>query len=120
MTKVVTEHDHPHKGNGNRGIDHAHNHHRHTSLQHECLNKNGYLVHELYRGVRLTPAGEKIAMPALRRHRLTKVFLVIVMKYDWASAHELSDVFERAGNDELEDRMDELAGHLTRCPHAHP
>ena len=84
------------------------------------LNTNGYLVHEPYRGVRLTPTGEKIAMPALRRHRLTEVFLVKVMKYDWASAHELSDVFERGVNDELEDRMDELAGHPTRCPHGEP
>ncbi|HET6823443.1 MAG TPA: metal-dependent transcriptional regulator [Anaerolineales bacterium] len=84
------------------------------------LNKNGYLVHEPYRGVRLTPAGEKIAMPALRRHRLTEVFLVKVMNYDWASAHELSDVFERGVNDEIEDRMDELAGHPTRCPHGEP
>ena len=84
------------------------------------LNKNGYLVHEPYRGVRLSPAGEKIAMPALRRHRLTEVFLVKVMNYDWASAHELSDVFERGVNDEIEDRMDELAGHPTRCPHGEP
>jgi DtxR family transcriptional regulator, Mn-dependent transcriptional regulator len=84
------------------------------------LNKNGYLVHEPYRGVRLTPAGEKIAMPSLRRHRLTEVFLVKVMKYDWASAHELSDVFEHGVNDEIEDRMDELAGHPTRCPHGEP
>src|SRR5919109_2363621 len=84
------------------------------------LNKNGYLVHEPYRGVHLTPEGEKIAMPSLRRHRLTEVFLVRVMKYDWASAHELSDVFERGVNDELEDRMDELTGRPTRCPHGEP
>ncbi len=84
------------------------------------LNKNGYLIHEPYRGVRLTPEGEKIAMPSLRRHRLTEVFLVKVMKYDWASAHELSDVFERGVNDELEDRMDQLAGKPTRCPHGEP
>ena len=84
------------------------------------LNQNGFLVHEPYRGVRLTPAGEKIAMPALRRHRLTEVFLVKVMKYDWGAAHELSDVFERGVNDEIEDRMDELAGHPTRCPHGEP
>lgn len=84
------------------------------------LNNGGYLEHEPYRGVRLTPEGEKIAMPSLRRHRLTEVFLVKVMKYDWASAHELSDVFERGVNDELEDRMDELAEHPTRCPHGEP
>ena len=84
------------------------------------LNKSGFLVHEPYRGVRLTSEGEKIAMPSLRRHRLTEVFLVKVMKYDWASAHELSDVFERGVNDELEDRIDELAGYPQRCPHGEP
>jgi len=84
------------------------------------LNKSGYLVHEPYRGVRLTEDGIKIALPSLRRHRLTEVFLVKVMNYDWADAHELSDVFERGVNDELEERMDELAGHPTRCPHGEP
>lgn len=84
------------------------------------LNKNGFLTHEPYKGVRLTPDGEKIAMPSLRRHRLTEVFLVKVMQYDWASAHELSDTFEKGINDELEDRIDELAGFPTRCPHGEP
>lgn len=84
------------------------------------LGDDGYLVHEPYRGVRLTPEGEQIAMPALRRHRLTEVFLVRVMGYDWAAAHELADTFENGVNDELEDRMDELTGHPTRCPHGEP
>lgn len=84
------------------------------------LNKNGYLEHTPYRGVRLTPAGEKIAMPALRRHRVTEVFLVKVMGYDWAAAHGLADVFEKGLNDELEDRAFELAGSPTRCPHGEP
>lgn len=84
------------------------------------LQKLGFLVHEPYRGVRLTAAGERIAMPSLRRHRLTEVFLVKVMKYDWASAHELSDTFEKGINDQIEDRMDELAGRPTRCPHGEP
>jgi DtxR family Mn-dependent transcriptional regulator len=84
------------------------------------LQKFGYLIHEPYRGVRLTETGERIAMPSLRRHRLTEVFLVKVMKYDWATAHELSDTFEKGINDEIEDRMDELAGKPTRCPHGEP
>lgn len=84
------------------------------------MKKNGYLAHEPYRGVRLTSAGEKIAMPALRRHRLTEVFLVKVMGYDWAAAHELSDVFEKGLNEELEERAFELAGQPTRCPHGEP
>lgn len=80
----------------------------------------GYLVHVPYRGVRLTDEGEKIAMSPLRRHRLVEVFLVRMMKYDWASAHELADVFERGINGELEDRIDDLTDHPTRCPHGEP
>lgn len=84
------------------------------------LSDGEYLTYEPYRGVRLTAAGEHIAMPSLRRHRLTEVFLVKVMGYDWAAAHGLSDVFERGVNDELEERMDELTSHPTRCPHGEP
>ena len=80
----------------------------------------GYLEHELYHGVRLTREGERIAMPALRRHRLVEVFLVRVMKYGWDEVHDLSDQFELGINDHLEDRLDELADHPTRCPHGEP
>lgn len=84
------------------------------------LTDGGYADYEPYRGVRLTRDGERIAMPSLRRHRLSEVFLVQVMGYDWASAHDLTDLFERGINDELEDRMAELTGNPTRCPHGEP
>jgi DtxR family Mn-dependent transcriptional regulator len=84
------------------------------------LRRLGYLEHELYRGVRLTAAGEKIAMPAIRRHRITEVYLVKAMKYDWAAAHELADIFEKGLNEELEDRVFELSGRPTHCPHGEP
>jgi DtxR family transcriptional regulator, Mn-dependent transcriptional regulator len=84
------------------------------------MKKQGYLTYEPYRGVNLTLAGQRIAMPALRRHRLVEVFLVRVMAYDWATAHELSDVFERGVNEEIEDRIDEITNHPTRCPHGEP
>ncbi len=80
----------------------------------------GYLEHELYRGVRLTSVGERIAMPALRRHRLVEVFLVKVMKYGWDEAHELSDQFALGVNDKVEDRIDEITGRPQRCPHGEP
>ncbi|MGH2582297.1 MAG: metal-dependent transcriptional regulator [Anaerolineales bacterium] len=84
------------------------------------LTDGGFATYEPYRGVRLTPAGEKIAMPSLRRHRLGEVFLVKVMGYDWASAHDLTDTFERGMNEELEDRIADLTGHPTHCPHGEP
>jgi DtxR family Mn-dependent transcriptional regulator len=79
-----------------------------------------YLQHEPYRGVRLTGEGQRIAMPALRRHRLVEVFLVRVMHFGWDEAHDLSDDFELGINDLLEDRIDEITDHPTRCPHGEP
>lgn len=84
------------------------------------LTEGGYATYEPYRGVRLTDEGERMAMPALRRHRLSEVFLVEVLGYDWAKAHELTDRFELGLNDEIEERIDELTGHPTRCPHGEP
>jgi DtxR family Mn-dependent transcriptional regulator len=84
------------------------------------LGDGGFLEHKPYRGVRLTPAGERIAMPALRRHRISEVFLVRVMGYDWASAHVLTDKFELGVNEEIEDKMYLMTGKPTRCPHGEP
>lgn len=84
------------------------------------LKQAGLVVHEPYRGVRLTPAGERVALPAIRRHRLLEVFLVDVMRFGWEEVHDLADVLEAGIDQVLEDRIDELTGHPTRCPHGDP
>ncbi len=84
------------------------------------LKDGGFLTHEPYRGVRLTESGEAIALPSIRRHRLVEVFLVRVMGYDWAEAHELSDVMARGVNHEIERRIDRMTGYPRRCPHGEP
>jgi len=84
------------------------------------MKEDGYLVHEPYRGVRLTAAGEAIGLPAIRRHRLVEVFLVKVMGYGWEEIHDLADVLDRGIDDALEARIDALTGHPTRCPHGDP
>lgn len=100
--------------------DHMNNSAQAISNMVRRMTQAGYLLYEPYRGVALTPEGERIAMPALRRHRLVEVFLVRILQYDWAAAHELSDVFEKGVNEEIEDRMDNLLGHPKRCPHGEP
>jgi DtxR family transcriptional regulator, Mn-dependent transcriptional regulator len=84
------------------------------------LKESGFVQHEPYRGVRLTEKGVKIAMPAIRRHRLVEVFLVRVMGFGWDEVHDFADHFELGINDLLEDRIDSLAGHPKRCPHGEP
>lgn len=84
------------------------------------MKEAGLIRHEPYRGVRLTPAGEQVAIPIIRRHRLTEVFLVQVMGFGWEETHDLADVLVQGLNDVLEARIDELTGHPTRCPHGEP
>lgn len=84
------------------------------------LKEAGLLLHRPYRGVRLTAAGEQISLPAIRRHRLVEVFLVKVMGYDWSETHGVADTFELGVDQALEDRIDALTGHPTRCPHGDP
>jgi DtxR family Mn-dependent transcriptional regulator len=84
------------------------------------LEEGGLLEREPYRGVRLTLEGERAALPELRRHRLAEVFLVKVMKFGWDEAHDLTDAFALGIDQKLEDRIDELTGRPTRCPHGEP
>ena len=84
------------------------------------LKTGGYILHEPYRGVRLTQEGEVIALPAIRRHRLIEVYLVRKMNFGWHEVHEVTDQFELGIDDLLENRIDDLLAHPTRCPHGEP
>lgn len=84
------------------------------------LKEAGLVIHEPYQGVRLTPAGEREALPAIKRHRLIEVFLVDVMQFGWEETHDLADIFERGIDDVLESRIDELTDYPDRCPHGDP
>ncbi len=80
----------------------------------------GYLRRKPYKGVVLTPEGEREALKSVRRHRLLEAFLVIVMKFGWDEVHEHAHGLEGVINDQFEDRMDELSGYPPRCPHGDP
>lgn len=82
--------------------------------------ENGYIEHEPYKGVRLTPAGEAIALQVIRRHRILEVFLVRVMGFGWEEVHEMVETLERGVQERMIDRMDAMTGHPTRCPHGEP
>jgi DtxR family Mn-dependent transcriptional regulator len=71
-------------------------------------------------GVLLTEQGRLAALQLIRRHRLLEVFLIQVMGYSWdqveAEAHRLEHSISAA----FEERMDELCGYPTHCPHGDP
>ncbi len=84
------------------------------------LKEGGYLDHEPYRGVRLTPQGEREALANIRKHRLVERFLVDVMGFGWHEVHDHADDFGSVVSDDLVARMDVMAGKPRRCPHGEP
>src|SRR6187401_2463193 len=86
----------------------------------KALAESGLVEYEPYTGVRLSPAGEKLAALVLRRHRLVELFLVQVMGISWAEVHEEAEQLEHVVSERLIERIDDMLGRPTRDPHGDP
>lgn len=84
------------------------------------LDRQGFANYSPRKGVALTEKGHLAAMRVLRRHRLLELFLVDVMKFDWAEVHEEAEVLEHAISERLVNRIDEMLGLPARDPHGGP
>jgi DtxR family Mn-dependent transcriptional regulator len=86
----------------------------------KTLAESGLVRYEPYMGVRLTPAGEKLAALVLRRHRLIEQFLVQVLGMNWSEVHDEAERLEHAVSERLIDRIDEMLGRPAVDPHGDP
>lgn len=86
----------------------------------KALSESGLVYYEPYMGVRLTPAGEKLAGLVLRRHRLIELFLVKVLGMSWAEVHDEAERLEHAVSERLIDRIDDMLGRPAVDPHGDP
>lgn len=84
------------------------------------LRNAGYVKHKPYQGIELTPRGREEALRELRRHRILEVFLVNVMGFTWDEAHEHADDMGKGLNNSITERMAEMTGNPSRCPHGEP
>jgi len=84
------------------------------------LEQEGYVDYVPRKGVKLTARGLGAALQVLRRHRLIELFLVEVMKLDWAHVHDEAEVLEHVLSDRMVERIDEMLGHPTCDPHGDP
>jgi len=66
----------------------------------------GLIEHEPYRGARLTPAGEQVALE--------------VNRHDVDDVHDEADRLEHVISEELEARIDRALGYPTHDPHGDP
>jgi DtxR family transcriptional regulator, Mn-dependent transcriptional regulator len=84
------------------------------------LATDGLVSHEPYRGVRLTPDGERVALEVIRHHRLIELFLAEVLDVPWDEVHREAEVLEHHISEALEERIAAKLGHPTTDPHGDP
>jgi DtxR family Mn-dependent transcriptional regulator len=73
-----------------------------------------------YRGVGLTPAGEKVALEVIRHHRLIEAYLSEALGMPPERVHEEAEVLEHYISEELEALMAAKLGEPSHDPHGNP
>jgi len=84
------------------------------------LEKLGLIERSSDRKIKLTEEGRKVAERLIKSHRLSERLLTDILKVDWIRAHELAHRLEHIWPDDIIEKIDEILGHPTTCPHGHP
>jgi DtxR family transcriptional regulator, Mn-dependent transcriptional regulator len=80
----------------------------------------GLVEYVPYRGVDLTPAGEKVALEVIRHHRLIEAYLSEALGMPEDRVHEEAEVLEHYISEELEALMAAKLGEPSHDPHGNP
>ena len=80
----------------------------------------GYVSHEPYHGVRLTGAGERVALEVLRHHRLLELYLAETLGVPWDRVHAEAEVLEHVLSEDLEEAIAAKLGDPSHDPHGDP
>ncbi len=84
------------------------------------LGRAGLVRHVPYSGASLTPAGRRVALRVVRRHRVLESYLAAKLGYGWDSVHAEAERLEHAVSDELVERMAMALGDPRYDPHGAP
>ncbi|MCL7387769.1 MAG: metal-dependent transcriptional regulator [Thaumarchaeota archaeon] len=84
------------------------------------LKKKGLVMHQPYRGVKLTDKGRRLAIQVVRRHRLSECLLADILHIDWEKVHELACDLEHSLTEEIIKHLEKVLNHPKRCPHGNP
>ena len=80
----------------------------------------GLVEHVPYKGVRLTEAGQRVALEVLRHHRLLELYLAENLDVPWDRVHDEAEVLEHVLSEELEELIARKLGDPTHDPHGDP
>jgi DtxR family Mn-dependent transcriptional regulator len=84
------------------------------------LESLGLVSREPYHGVRLTRAGERVALEIVRHHRLLELYLAEALGMPWDQVHAEAEVLEHAISPELSELIAQKLGDPTIDPHGDP
>jgi len=84
------------------------------------LSEKNLVNYQKYQGVRLTEAGEQVALKVIRKHRLWEVFLVEKLGFNWDEVHDIAEQLEHIDSEELVEKLDEFLEHPKFDPHGDP
>jgi DtxR family Mn-dependent transcriptional regulator len=86
----------------------------------ERLEKESYITHEPYKGVKLTSKGLGIAIQVVRRHRLSERLLTDILHMEWDKVHEAACQLEHGITNEIIKPLEKALKHPKTCPHGNP
>lgn len=84
------------------------------------LSAKDIVNYKKYKGVSLTPQGERVALQIIRKHRLWETFLVEKLRFNWDEVHEVAEELEHISSTLLTNRLDEFLGFPKFDPHGDP
>jgi DtxR family Mn-dependent transcriptional regulator len=84
------------------------------------LAERGLAEHVPYKGVQLTPEGERVALEVLRHHRLLELYLAEHLGVPWDRVHEEAEALEHVLSERLEAQIAAKLGNPTHDPHGDP
>jgi DtxR family Mn-dependent transcriptional regulator len=84
------------------------------------LDEMGLVEHTLYKGVVLTPAGERVALEVIRHHRLIEAYLSEALGMPDDRVHQEAEVLEHYISEDLELLIAEKLGEPSHDPHGTP
>jgi DtxR family transcriptional regulator, Mn-dependent transcriptional regulator len=84
------------------------------------LDEIGLVEHTPYKGVTLTPAGEKVALEVIRHHRLIEAYLSEALGMPDDRVHEEAEVLEHYISEDLELLIAAKLGEPSHDPHGTP
>lgn len=84
------------------------------------LAEKDLIIYQKYRGVTLSPNGNKVAISLIRKHRLWEVFLCEKLGFSWEEVHDVAEQLEHVQSDALINKLEKYLDYPKFDPHGDP